>query len=76
MSQLARPTLRLIVGPAVVAAFAGFELRHTGTLAAIAAGWCVFVLCVLAIGAWEKIQLERTRHRLPARRSRRSGRTR
>jgi hypothetical protein len=60
MSHLARPTLRLIVGPAVVAAFAGFELRHAGT---VAGAWCVFAICVLALGAWGKIRIARAERR-------------
>ena len=76
MLHLARPALRLVVGPAVVAAFAGFELRHAGLLAAIAVGWCVFAICVLAIATSGKIQLERSRRRLQIRHSRRSSRTR
>ena len=75
MSHLASPTLRLIIGPAAVAALAGFELRHLGILAAVAVGWCVFVLCILAIGAWGNFQLERTRRRLRSLAGRRSSRT-
>jgi hypothetical protein len=76
MSHLARPTLRLIIGPTAVAAFAGFELRHAGTFPAVAGAWCVFAICVLALGAWGKIQIARTERRLRSRRSRRSSRTR
>jgi hypothetical protein len=73
--HLARPTMRLIIGPAAVAALAAFELRHAGTFATVAVGWCMFVLCIVAIGAWGKFQLERTRRRLQSR-SRRASRTR
>ena len=76
MSHLARPTLRLIIGPAAVAALAGFELRHAGVVAAVAVGWCTFVLCVVAIEAWGKLQLERTRRRIQSRADRRASRTR
>ena len=76
MFHLARPALRLIIGPAVVAAFAGFELRNAGTLAAAAGAWCVFMICVFGIEAWGKLQLERSRRRLQSRRSRRPNRTR
>lgn len=76
MSHLARPTLRLIIGPAAVAAFAGFELRHAAAFAAIAGSWCVFVLCVFGIRAWGKLQLERSQCRLRSLRGRRSHRTR
>jgi hypothetical protein len=76
MSHLARPTLRLVIGPAVVAAFAGFELRHAGTFAAAAAGWCVFMISVVALAAWGRLQMERTRRRLQSLRSRRASKTR
>jgi hypothetical protein len=76
MSHLARPTLRLIIGPTAVAAFAGFELRHAGTFPAIAGAWCVFAICVFTLSAWGKTQLARTQRRLQIRRSRRSSRTR
>jgi len=76
MFHLARPALRLIIGPAAVAAFAAFELRNAGTLAALAGAWSVFVICVFGINAWGKLQLERSRRRLQSRRSRRSNRTR
>jgi hypothetical protein len=68
--------LRLIIGPAVVAGLAGFELRHVGTFAAAVGGWCVFMICVFALAAWGKIQLERTRRDLRSLRSGRSSRTR
>ncbi len=76
MSHLARPTLRLIIGPGVVAAFAGFELWHGGAFAAVAGAWCVFVICVFGIEAWGRLQLERSRRRLQSGRSRRPTRTR
>jgi hypothetical protein len=76
MSHLARPTLRVIIGPLAVAAFAGFELRLDGKFAATAGAFCVFAICVFALGLWGKIQLERTRRRLHSLRNRRSGRTR
>jgi hypothetical protein len=76
MFHLARPGLRLIIGPALVAAFAGFELRDGGTLAALAGAWCVFVICVFGIEAWGRLQLERGRRRLQSRRSSRPDRTR
>jgi hypothetical protein len=76
MSQLARPTLRLIIGPSVVAAFAGFELRPAGALAALAGAWCVFAICLQALDARGKTQLERGRRRLESRRARGSSRTR
>jgi len=76
MSHLARPTLRLIVGPAVVAVFAGFELRHAGMFVAAASSWCVFMICVFALAAWGKIQLERTRRNLRLLRSGRSSKAR
>jgi hypothetical protein len=76
MVHLVRPTLRLIIGPAAVAAFAGFELRHAGSFAAVLVAWCVFVLCILAIGGWGKLQLERSLRRLRSRSSRRSNGTR
>jgi hypothetical protein len=75
MSRLASPALRLILAPAAVAAFVGFRLWHAGELAAIGVGWCVFALCVFAIGAWGHIQLARTRSRLRSRRDHRPSRT-
>jgi hypothetical protein len=74
MSHLARPLLRRIVGPAAVALFAGFELRHAGALAALAGAWLVFAICVVTLTAWGKIHLARTERRLQARRRRRSRR--
>lgn len=71
MSRLARPTLRLIVGPATVAAFAGFELFDMSPLGAAAGAWLVFAICVFTLSAWGKIQLARTERRLQALRSRR-----
>ena len=76
MSHLARPTLRLIIGPAIVAAFAGFELRHAGAFVAVAGAWLVFAICVFTLSAWGKVQLARTERRLQALRRRRSSRTR
>jgi hypothetical protein len=75
MLRLARPALRLIVGPGAVAAFTGFELRNAGAFAALAGGWCVFAICIFALGMWGNIQLERSRRRLQAQRSNRSSRT-
>ncbi|HEY8792475.1 MAG TPA: hypothetical protein VIL96_06310 [Gaiellaceae bacterium] len=68
--------MRVIIGPAAVAGFAGFELPQAGTFAAVAGVWCVFAICVFALGTWGKIQLERSRRRLHSTRSRRSSRTR
>ena len=76
MLRIAGPVLRLLIVPAAVAVFAGFEVRHAGVLAAISVSWCVFVLCVFAIGAWGHLQLDRTRGRLRSLRSQRSTRTR
>lgn len=75
MLRLARPTLRLVVGSALVAAFTGFELRNTGTFAALAGAWFVFAICVFTLGIWGKLRLEQNGRRLHARRSRRSKRT-
>jgi len=75
MLHVARPALRLIIGPALVAAFAGLELRHGGTLAALAGAWFVFMICVFGITAWGRLQLERSRRRLQSRRSLRPDRT-
>jgi hypothetical protein len=76
MFHVARPALRLIIWPALVAAFAGFELRHGGTVAAVACVWWVFMICVFGIEAWGKLQLERSQRRLQSLRSRRPNRTR
>lgn len=76
MPHLARPSLRLIIGPAVVAAFAVLELRHAGAFAAVVGAWCVFTICVFTIGGWGKIQVTRTQRRLQSQRDRRSTRTR
>jgi predicted ester cyclase len=77
MSRLAGPLLRLVIGPASVAAFAGFELRHSGVFVAVAGAWLVFTICVFTLSAWGKIQLARTERRLHAlRRRRRASRTR
>jgi hypothetical protein len=76
MSHLARPTLRLVIGPAIVAAFSGFELRHAGAFVAVAGAWLVFAICVFTLSAWGKVQLARTERRLQALRRRRSSRTR
>jgi hypothetical protein len=76
LRHVGSPALRLIIAPASVAAFALLGLRHVGTLPALGAGWLVFVLCVLAIGACGKFQLARTRHRLQTRTHQRSRRTR
>jgi hypothetical protein len=56
--------LRLGVAPGAVAALAAFELWHGGALTALGVGWLVFVLCVFAVAAWGKFQLDRTRRRL------------
>jgi hypothetical protein len=76
LRHVGSPALRLIIAPASVAAFAALGLQHVGTLPALGAGWLVFVLCVLATGAWGKFQLARTRHRLQTRTRQRSSRTR
>lgn len=76
MSRLARPLLRLVVGPVIVAAFAGFELRHTGAFVAVAGAWLVFTVCIFTLSAWEEIQLTQTECRLKALPRRRSSRTR
>jgi len=76
MAHLARFALRLVVGPAAVAGFAGFELRHAGAPTAIVVSWSVFTSSVFAITAWGKIQLVRSERRMQSRRSRPSRRTR
>ena len=76
MSRFARPALRLIVGPAAVAALAGFELRHGGLLVEVAVGWAVFMFCIVAIAAWGRFQLERDRRRLESLAGRRARGTR
>jgi len=68
--------LRLVVAPAAVAAFAVYELWREGPLVAIGFGWVVFVVCVIAIDAWGRFQLERTRRRIQALRARGSRNTR
>src|SRR5581483_8352260 len=60
MVRLARPALRLVVAPAAVAAFAGFEFRSAGAVAALAGGWCVFAICIFAIGMWGNLRFERS----------------
>jgi hypothetical protein len=75
MAHLARLALRLVVGTAAVAGFAGFELRHAGALTAIAVSWSVFTSSVFAITAWGQIQLVRSERRMQSLRSRRSRRT-
>ena len=67
-----RPIARLLVGPAVVAGFAAFELRRAGPLAAAAGAYAAFAASVLAISAWEQWQLRLVKRRLKRIRSRRS----
>ncbi len=77
MSHLARPLLRLILGPAAIAAFAAFGLRHAGVFVAVAGSWLVFAICVFTLSSWGKIQLARSDRRLQTlRRRRRASRTR
>gem|GEM_PF-6697211 len=76
MSDMVRLALRLVVAPAAVAGYAGFQLRHAGPPTAIAVSWCVFMSSVFAVAAWGKVQLARSERRRKSRRSRRSSRTR
>ena len=75
MTSRLRPILRLVVGPAVVAGFAAFELRGAGHLAEFTSAYSAFAASIFLIDAWGrwqlrlvKKQLERTRRR-PGRRT-------
>jgi len=76
MLRLASPVLRLIAAPSAVAAVAAFKLWSAGPLIAVSVGWCVFVLCVFAVGAWGNIQLQRAERRVRSLRHQRSKSTR
>ena len=64
--------LRLVAAPAAVSAYGAYALWHIGPLVAIGFGCLVFVVCVIAIGAWGRFQLERTRRRIQSLRAQRS----
>ena len=68
--------LRSVAAPAAVAAYAASELWYIGPLTAIDLGCLVFVVGVIAIGAWGRFQLERTRRRIQSLRAQRSRDTR
>ena len=71
VTSFLRPIARLLVGPAVVAGFAAFELRGAGPLAAAAGAYAAFAASVLAISAWGQWQLRLVERRLKRIRSRR-----
>jgi hypothetical protein len=62
---------RLVFGPLVVAAFAGFELARYGIFSAAAGAYLVFVVALLAVDRWSRWQLRLARRRLASQRSRR-----
>ena len=74
MQQLIRPTLRLIIGPAAVAALAAFQLHPFGVAATAAGSFGVFVFSIVVISAWGSLQLTRARRRLRLLRNRTPGR--
>ncbi len=76
MTGYTRACLRLVVGPLLVAAFAGAELSRLGAFVAAAAAYFIFVIAQVAVDLWVRLQLRVAGRRYRVRRSRWASRRR
>jgi hypothetical protein len=53
-----------VLGPVVVAVFAGVELGRYGAVIAAAAACLVFILARGAVGRWSRLRVRRARRRI------------